>query len=141
MATRMAVNGADIKLFINGKVYNSVQQLSWVVDRGEQEIYGIDIPFPQEIFTTKVSIKGKVSGVRVKASGGIQANNMASLITDIQASPYIDIRVQDRHTGYDLLLLTRAKISSESVEVGAKSVLRYSFEFKALIPYSELDRA
>lgn len=141
MAQSYILTGAHIKLIINGKVYKVAQGVSFEIDYGEAEIYGIDAPYAQEIASTKVSVKGRVQGMRIKYSGGIQADNIRPLFTDTAAAPYISIRIQDRQSGEDIIFIPQAKVSRESHQIGTKSTYKLSFEFTGIVPLMALDRA
>lgn len=141
MAQNFVLTGAHIKLYLNNKVYKEVQAVSFTVDYGETEIYGIDTPYPQEIATTKVTVRGSVQGLRLKMSGGLQGSNLRPLFTDIAASPYVSIRIQDRATGEDIILIAQAKITRESHQIATKSTYKLSFDFVGQIPLFALDRS
>ena len=141
MAQSLVLAGAHIKLYVNNKVYKEVQSIQFSVDYGETEIYGIDSLYPQEIAPTRISVKGSVNGIRVKYSGGLQGQNMRPLFTDISASPYISLRIQDRSTGEDILFIPNAKITRENHQASTKGTYKLSFEFVGQIPLFALDRA
>lgn len=141
MAQSLVLTGAQIKLFINNKVYKEVQSVTLEIDYGETEIYGIDSIWPQEIATTRASVRGSVSGIRVRYSGGLQASNIRPLFTDMAASPYISIRIQDRSTGEDIAFLANAKVTRERHSAATKGSYKLSFDFVGMIPYMALDRA
>lgn len=137
----LVLTGAHVKLYINNKVYNVVQSISLSVDYGETEIYGIDAAYPQEIAPTKVSVRGSVNGLRLKLSGGLQASNLRPLFTDVAASPYISIRIQDRDSQEDILFIPNAKVTRESHSIATKSTYKLSFDFVGQIPLFALDRS
>lgn len=137
----LVLTGAHVKLYINNKVYNVVQSISLSVDYGETEIYGIDAVYPQEIAPTKVSVRGSVNGLRLKLSGGLQASNLRPLFTDVAASPYISIRIQDRDSQEDILFIPNAKVTRESHSIATKSTYKLSFDFVGQIPLFALDRS
>lgn len=137
----VVLTGALIKFYLNGKLYKEIQSVGYSIEYGETEIYGIDSPFPQEIATTRVSVSGQVSGLRIKLSGGIMAYNGRTLIKDIVSSPYVSIRIQDRQTAEDLLFIPNAKIVNQRYEAAAKGTVKMSFSFKGLVPLEPLDRA
>ncbi len=136
----LILTGALVKLYINNTQYKEVQQVSWAIDYGEYEIFGIDSPFPQEIAPTKVTVKGSIQGLRVRNSGGIQAIDARPLARHILSAPYISIRIQDRSTGEDLIFIQSAKVTGQTVSVGAKGTLKLSFNFTGMLPYEPLDR-
>jgi hypothetical protein len=135
------LTGAHIKLYINNKLYKEVQGLQFSIDYGEQETFGIDSPYAQEIATTRISVRGSVQGLRLKMSGGLQAKNMRPLFQDVAANPYISIRVQDRQTGEDIMFIPNAKVVRESHSVATKSTYKMNFEFTGMIPLMALDRS
>jgi hypothetical protein len=141
MAVPVILTGAHIKLYLNNKVYKEVQSVSFSVDYGETEIHGIDSPWPQEIASNKITVRGSVSGLRQKNSGGLQGSNLRPLFIDSAASPYISIRIQDRSTGEDILFIPNAKITKENHAIATKQTYKLSFDFVGQIPQFALDRA
>jgi hypothetical protein len=136
----IVLSGALVKIYINNQVYNEAQSVSYTLDYGETEVYGIDTPFPQEIHSTRAMVAGSISGIRIRNSGGIQSFNARPRITDIIKAEYISIRIQDRSTGEDLLFVPNAKISKQSFQAQAKGVVRLSFDFKGLVGFEPSDR-
>lgn len=141
MAKSLVLTGAHIKLYINNKVYKEVQSISISVDYGEAEIYGIDSPYAQEIAPTKIVVRGTIAGIRIKLSGGLQAITARPNFTDLQASPYISLRIQDRDSSEDILFIPNAKITRESHSAAVKSTYKLTFDFVGQIPLFALDRA
>ncbi len=139
MAFSTVIKGAECKLFIGGKVYAEVQSISYTLDYGETEIYGIDSPYPQEIAHTKTTVQGTVSGVRVKLTGGLQGYNARPRINEILYNPYVSLEIRDRQTDTKLLWLPQMKVTSETFSVEAKGIVRLSFAFKGIVPYNEID--
>lgn len=141
MAVAQILSGANIKLYVNNQVYKEVQSISFTVDYGETEIYGIDAAYPQEIAPTRISVRGSVQGLRVKLSGGLQTKNMRPLFVDIAASPYISIRITDRYSGEDILFIPNAKVTRESHAIATKQTYKLNFDFIGQIPLFALDRS
>lgn len=139
MAQSRVLRGADCKIFIAGKLYPAAQSLTYTINYGEQEIYGIDSQFPQEIVPTRVSVVGSITGIKVKSDGGLIAADIRAKISKILSSPYTSLKIQDRHTGEDLLWLPQMKVTSETLQMQAKGVVTISFNFKGIIPYNTLD--
>lgn len=139
--SRYTMVGADIKLYINNKVYNVAQSVSLEVDYGETAIYGIDSPWPQEVAGGRASVRGNVTGLRIKYSGGLQGSNIRPSFTDLAASPYISIRIQDRQTGEDIALIQKAKVSKESHSAGIKGSYKLNFSFEGQMILFALDRS
>lgn len=134
--------GPNIKLFINNKLYAPVQSITLDIDYSEEPIYGIDSPWPQEIGGGRATVRGSVQGLRLKNSKGLQAQNdgIRPLFSDLAASPYISIRIQDISTDEDIVFIPRAKITREAHAASIKSVYRLNFDFVGQIVFFPLDR-
>ena len=89
MAKSVVLKGSECRLFLGGKLYGEAQSISYTIDYGETEIYGIDAIFAQEIAPTKVSVQGQVTGLRVKLSGGLQGKGGMVGIQNRLIAPYI----------------------------------------------------
>lgn len=137
----LTLTGANIVLYLNNKRYNVVQSITLMVDYGEESKYGIDAAYAQEIATTKIIVTGSVQGIRTKQSGGLQGVNLRPLFTDIAASPYVSIRIQDRATQEDIVFIPNAKISNEQHTITTKKAYNLSFNFIGQIPLFALDRS
>ena len=141
MGKSIVLVGAHIKLYINNKLYKVGQTIMLDLDYGETEIYGIDSAHPQEIAPTKVSVRGNVTGLRIKQSGGLQGINARPLFTDIAASPYISIRIQDRSTGEDIIFIPQAKVTKETITMATRATVKANFSFSGIVGLQPLDRA
>jgi hypothetical protein len=141
MAVPVVLSGANIKIYINNKVYTSVQSVAFTVDYGEAEIRGIDSPYAQEIAGNNITVRGQVNGLRIKLSGGLQAISLRPLFTDVAASPYVSIRIQDRATQEDIIFIPNCKVTLESHSIMAKQTYKLNFSFVGQVPLFALDRA
>jgi hypothetical protein len=139
MATYQTITGSVVKLFIGGVLYPEAQSISLSIDYGEEPVYGIDSAFPQEIKQTRVSVQGQVSGIRLRASGGIQSRNARTLIKESLQAPYVSIQIRDRSTDEILYFIPQAKVTSQSMSVGVKGTMQLSFGFKGIIPLETND--
>jgi len=139
MSQSIVLKGSECKLYIGGKLYPEAQQISYSIDYSETEIYGIDSIFAQEIVTTRISVQGSVSGVRVKLSGGLQGKDALTKINQKLFAPYVAIEIRDRYSDQKLIFIPQCKISAETMQVAAKGVVKLNFTFKGIIPYNALD--
>jgi hypothetical protein len=139
MSFQRSVSGAHIIIYINSIPYNQAQQLDYTIDYGEEPIYGIDSIFPQEIKTTRVSIQGSISGIRI-LNENLQTNGIVPSIRDRVFAPYVSLRVFDRRTGEDIMFVPFAKITNEKASVSAKGNMKVSFNFSGLQPQQQQDR-
>lgn len=137
----LVLTGANIRLYMNNRIFNTVQSVTFQVDYGEQEIYGIDSPWAQEIAPGKITVRGTISCIRTKNSGGLQASALRPAFSDIAAGAYISIRINDRSTNEDILFIPNAKVTRESHTVATKTTYKLVFEFVGQIPLFALDRS
>lgn len=133
------LKGADIKLYLNNKLYAVTQAVSWSIDYGEEAIYGIDSPYPAELAPTKISVSGTVSGLVLRMDGGLQGLGIRPLINQALQSPYISLRIQDRANQVDLLFIDRIKVGRESFSTQAKGLAQVNFTFTGILPLQALD--
>lgn len=136
----VVLSGALVRIYINGRIYGEAQSVSYTIDYGESEIFGIDSPFPQEIHSTRATIAGSISGLRIKNSSGLQNYYAVPKMIDIVSAQYISVRIQDRQSGEDLLFIPNAKITKQSVQSAAKATVKLNFDFKGLIGFESSDR-
>lgn len=141
MAQSLTLSAGLINVFINNLPYKVTQNLTFEVDYGEEGIYGIDAPWAQEVAGGRAIVRGSIKGLRIKNSGGLQGLNMRPSFTDLAASPYISIRVQDRSTNEDIILITNAKVSKENHSMTTKGMYRLDFDFIGQLALFALDRS
>jgi hypothetical protein len=141
MGQAITLVGSQINLYINNQLYKPVQAITYEVDYGEEGIWGIDSPWAQEVAGNRCMVKGNVKGLRIRQSGGLQGSNLRPLFTDLAASPYVSIRVQDRSTSEDIILIAQAKVSLESHIVSIKSSYKLNFDFIGQQALFALDRS
>lgn len=141
MSQAVTLKGAEVKVYVAGKLYPEVQSIQYSIDYGETEIFGIDSVFPQEIAPGRISVQGSVQGLVIKTVGGLQAYDLRTKIQEVLFGPYISLRLKDRHSNSDIFWLPQMKVTNESVSIQAKGVVKLSFTFKGIIPYNPLDMA
>ena len=137
----VVLTGAHIEIFWNNQIYKEVADVSFSIDYGEDEIYGIDSQYAQEIAGGKISVSGNVSGFRLKLSGGLQGKSLRPLFTDVSAAPYVSLRVTDRATSEDIIFIPQCKITTENHSIPSRGTYKLNFNFKGMVPLMALDRS
>ena len=137
----VVITGAQIEIFWNNLQYKEIADITFTVDYGEEEIFGIDSPYAQEIAGGRITVSGQVNGFRLKLSNGLQAKNLRSLFSDVSSSPYVSLRASDRSTKEDLIFIPMCKISSETYSIPNRGTVKLNFSFKGMVPYFPLDRS
>lgn len=141
MGQPVTIVGSQVVCYINNIPYNVVQSITLEFDYAEEGIYGIDSPWAQEIAPGKCTVRGKITGLRVKLSGGLQGSGMRPLFYNMAASSYISIRIEDRTTSESIVLIQNAKVTNESHSISAGSTYKLNFDFVGQMPMFALDRA
>ena len=140
MTQPLVISGATLRLHLNNQIYKVTQSVSLQQETCEYAIYGIDSPYAQELASGgQISYRGSIRGVRIKNGGGVQAQNGRPLFSDVAASPYISIRLDDRTTGEILFSCQNAKITSIKETVGAKGTYKVDIDFHAQIAFTSID--
>jgi hypothetical protein len=141
MAQPLVLTGNNIRLYINNKLYKTVQSITFTVSYNTTVLYGIDSVYGQEIAPTKVEVNGSVQGIRLKSSGGLQAQNIRPLYSDFSAGGYISLRINDRSSNEDIIFIPQAMVTRETHTVATKGSYKLNFEFFGLVPLFALDRS
>lgn len=136
----IVVSAARCRLYVNNVIYKPTQDVSVTIDTGEYSIYGINSPYPQEIAGGGQNVvKGSAKVVRTSNSGGLQAVNLRPLFSDIAASNYVSLRLEDRQSSETMWSIPKAKISNVRESVSAKGLYQVSFDFIGQILFWPLD--
>jgi hypothetical protein len=140
MANSLVVSAGLCRLYVNNVIYPVTQNISVSVDTGEYSIYGINSPYPQEIAGGGQNVvRGSAGILRTKNSGGVQAVNLRPLFSDVAASSYVSLRLEDRSTGETLWSIPKAKISNVKESVATKGTYHITFDFIGQILFWPLD--
>lgn len=134
------IGGKDAILLINGKVYGQAQSISWVKRTGEEQIFGVDSPFAQEIAPGNVTVSGSVKGLAVRFGHNLRAMSAVPRIQNIVSSPYITITVRDRVTGEEYFYAPKAKVTNETGSIAIKGLMTLSFEFISVAAFNPDER-
>ena len=139
MAMIQTMASATIKVYINGVVMPNISSLSYSISNNEEEVYGIDSISPQEICAVKSTVSGTISGMRIKASGGLQHLRMVPLLGEVLEGNYFSIRVEDISTNFNILFVPYAKVSREDTQIQAKGTVKFNLNFTGILAKQELD--
>jgi hypothetical protein len=136
----LVITGARCRLYVNNKIFSITQSVSIELDQGAYSIYGINSPYPQEIATGGQNVvKGNCKGVRITNSGGLQGSNLISLFSNLAATNYCSLRLEDRQSGETIWSIPKAQVSNISESVQTKGVYSVSFSFIGQVLYWPLD--
>lgn len=136
----LVISSGLTRLWINNRILTTTQTVSMQNNTGSYEIFGINSPYPQEIAGGgQRTVRGKISGIRTKNSGGLQGWGALPLFSDIAASNYVTLRLEDRSTGETLWSIPKCQIIDVDESISIKGVYRISFSFSGQILFYPLD--
>jgi len=137
---QLVISSGLTRLYINNKILTTTQTVSMENQTGEYEIWGINAPYPQEIAGGgQRSVRGTISGVRTKNSGGLQGVGAIPLFSDVAASNYVSLRLEDRSTGETLWSIPKCKLSNVQETISIKGTYKITFQFIGQILFYPLD--
>jgi len=124
------LRGADVQVYINGQLMPEAQSITYNEQMMQDNIYGIDSPFPQETAITRYLVNGSISGLQLRTDR-LSTTRIMAQYTNLLSAPYIKITIKDRYTGSIITDISRAVVSAKSITVQAKSIVRVNFSFTA----------
>jgi len=139
MAQTKTLTSAEVLVYLNGNLFPELQSINYSISRGEEEYFGIDSIFAQEIRATKITISGSISGVISKGVGGLAGKSAVTTLFQALEAPYVSIKIKNRYTDSDLIFIPHVKFDNEQVGIAIKGVVKFSVNFKGIIAYNELD--
>jgi len=124
------LRGADVQVFINGQLMPEAQSIHYNEQKSQDNIYGIDTPFPQETAITRYLVTGSISGIQLRTDR-ISTTRITSKYNNLLSAPYIKITIKDRFTGSVLIDISKAVVGNKSVTIQSKTIVHISFNFTA----------
>lgn len=131
MAQTKSLKGADIKVYVNGKLYPVVVSIRWAASSGRQAIACIDRSTPVELASGGTSIKGTLEILRLRNSGGIQGSGIAAPEDKVLLERYWSLTVIDRLSDSVILQIDEASVVDENWSVG-RGLISGSFSFEGI---------
>lgn len=122
----------DSIVFINGRPYALCTELSWSVDYGSKENFGIDVQEAQEIQSTRVKVSATITCLKTHLDGGIEAMGVVPVMAELSRERYFYLQVTDRQNDRSYLEIPKAKCSGQQWRVAAKGVVQGSFSISGI---------
>jgi hypothetical protein len=132
--------GPGVKLLINGIVVGFATGINFTRSINTKEIYGIDSPLPQEIVATTYSVRGNLTGLRIRDSGGLDGYGIMD-ISDISRYfnfKYSTIEVVDRATSKTIYTIQKCVFDSDTWNITARAPITFSASFKGTFITNEV---
>lgn len=132
--------GPGVKLLINGIVVGFATGINFTRSINTKELYGIDSPLPQEIVATTYSVRGTLTGLRIRDSGGLDGYGIMD-ISDISRYfnfKYSTIEVVDRATSKTIYTIQKCVFDSDTWNIQARAPITFSASFKGTFITNEV---
>jgi len=132
--------GAGLRISINGIIVGFATGLNFSRSIGTKEIYVIDNPLPQEIMPTTYSVRGTMTGLRIRDSGGLDGYGIMDIST-IQKYfdfKYATIEVVNRLSNKTIYTFQKVVFDTDSWNITARAPVTFSASFKGIFVTNEL---
>lgn len=132
MGTPTVLKGADLQIYINGRLFGVATGVRWNANDGRHAIFGIDQYTPFELAPGQCTITGSVECIAQRLDGGLEGRGIHAPEDMMMLEKYISIAIIDRSTDSVILAIENAAIDSQSWQAGAKGVVAGSFSFEGM---------
>lgn len=132
--------GPGVKLSINGIICGFATGIQYQRSIATKEIYVIDTPLPQEIMPTTYSVRGTLTGLRIRDSGGLDGYGIMDL-SDLGKYfdlKYATIEVVDRATNKTIATIQKVLFDTDSWNISARAPISFSATFKGTFVTNEI---
>lgn len=126
-------HGSRVILYINGQALGIATSFDFTSDTSRKEIRGIDVPYPQELGATTVSVSGNIGLLRLALDSGAQGYGLISPQIDVSKEKYISILLVDRVLDTVVFQCDFANITSERWSVPSKGIITGTLSFSGII--------
>lgn len=130
--TPSVIKGADLKVFVNNRIFGIVTSFSWRISTGRKPAYGIDNPEPFEIPEGATSITGNMQILRLRLDGGLEGYGVIAQHDKLTVEKYISIAVVERFTDRVVFQTDRAIVLEQQWNVDSRAMLTGSFSFQSI---------
>lgn len=131
-AVTRTLRGADLQVYINGRLFAVATGVRWTAEDGRHAIYGIDQYTPFELAPGQTTIKGTIDCLRQRLDGGIEGRGIHAPESKIMLEKYFALAIIDRSTDSTVLAIESAAVTSQQWQAVAKGEYTGSFSFEGL---------
>lgn len=128
----IAITGAHIVVYINGKAFGRATGFSWKSDTSRRAVYALDSIDPYDIQPTTTKITGRVDCIRTINDGGLEGAGIVGTFHDIPREKWVSLMLVERSTGTVIFKSDNVQVAHQSWNIGLKAVVSGSFEFEAI---------
>jgi len=131
--------GAGVRLVINGSVVGFATGFAYTRSTNTKELYVIDNPLPQEIFPTTYSVRGTLTGIRIRGQGGLDGYGImdVSSIQSYFSFKYATIEIVDKASNETIATVQKAVFDSDSWTINARAPISFNASFKGIFVTNE----
>jgi hypothetical protein len=132
MAIVHTLRGADIKVYINSKLFRPVTGLSFTINTGRKAINGIDINTPFELAPGSTRITGSMEIVRARMSGGLEGQGVSAPQNVLLMEKYFSLALVDRMTDSVVLYIEECSVVDQNWHIPSRGIMTGSFTFEGI---------
>lgn len=127
-----------VAVYINGKSYGLVYDMSFGSDTPRKKVKAIDILQVLELVPTGVDINCSLTVYRLRGGGGIEGAGMAAPMPDIPNENYFTVTLVDLVTKFIIFQSNTCSVESQRWNVAVKQYLMGQVSFSCLNWSNEL---
>ena len=139
MAIIQTLRGADVKVFINNKLFKNATGITFSMSTGRHEIRGVDYDHPFELAPGPQTVKGTIELVRKRNSGGLEGQGVSPPSTKVLREKYFTIAVIDRVTDTVIMYVEEAAVVEQNWTVSQRGLYTGTFSFVGIGWANEAD--
>lgn len=132
MSTTKTMRAADLRVFINGRIYPWVTSVRWNATTGTHPIYGIDQHTPFELGIGQSSIKGTMDVCRLRNTGGLEGSGIVPPEQDMLRGKYFSLALVDRLSDTIILQIDEGFVTDQNWQTQPRGLLTGSFSFEGM---------
>lgn len=132
MAITKSLRGADLRVFINGRIYPWAIAVRWSATTGSHAIGGIDQHTPFELAVGQTTIKGTMDVCRIRNTGGLEGSGIVPTEQNMLLGKYFSLALVDRLSDTVILQIDEAFVTDQNWQTQPRGLLTGAFSFEGI---------
>lgn len=126
------LRGADIKVYINGRLFKPVVSFAFSLSSGHHAISGIDNMAPFELAPGPTRIKGNMDLLRARMDGGLEGQGVAATHNNILLEKYFTLALIDRVSDSVILYVEDCVIVDQNWNIQSRNIITGQASFEGI---------
>lgn len=123
------LRGLDCIVYINGVPWAVTDTITYDINYGVEETFGIDVMEAQELASQRVSIRGSSHYFRQHNTAGVEGAGIVPVLSEISRERYFYLQIVDRQTDTTYFEIPKCKLMTQSGSVRARGIAEGNLSF------------